>query len=37
LTGALLALVLATAGAAALTAHDTEHRFKQAQALYAPT
>jgi Zn-dependent protease with chaperone function len=37
LTGALLALVLATAGAAALTAHDTEHRFEHAQALYAPT
>jgi hypothetical protein len=34
-TGALLALVLATAGAAALTAHDTEHPFEQAQALYA--
>jgi hypothetical protein len=37
MTGALLALVLATAGATALTAHDTEHRFEQAQALYAPT
>jgi beta-lactamase regulating signal transducer with metallopeptidase domain len=37
LAGALLVLVLATAGAAALTAHDTEHRFERAQALYAVT
>jgi Zn-dependent protease with chaperone function len=37
LTGALLALILATAGAAALTAHNTEHRFEHAQALYAAT
>jgi Zn-dependent protease with chaperone function len=37
LAGALLILVLATAGAAALTAQDTEHRFEQAQARYAVT
>jgi Zn-dependent protease with chaperone function len=37
LVGALLMLVVITAGAAALTAHDTEHRFEQAQALYSTT
>jgi len=37
LAGMLLVLVLATAGAAALTAQDTEHRFERAQALYAVT
>jgi hypothetical protein len=35
LAGALLMLVLAVAGATAVTAHDTEHRFEQAQAVYA--
>lgn len=37
LAGALLSLVVLTAGAAALTAHDTEHRFEHAQAIYAVT
>jgi len=37
LSGALLLLIVATAGAAALTAHDTEHRFERAQAVYAIT
>jgi Zn-dependent protease with chaperone function len=35
LAAALLMLVLTLAGAAAQTAHDTEHRFDQAQAAYA--
>jgi Zn-dependent protease with chaperone function len=34
LAGALVTLVVITAAAAALTAHDTEHRFEHAQALY---
>jgi hypothetical protein len=37
LAGALLLLIVATAGAAALTAHDTEDRFERAQAIYAIT
>lgn len=37
LAGALLTLVAVTAGATALTAHDTEHRFEHAQAIYATT
>lgn len=37
LAGALLTLTLLTIGAAAQTAHDTEHRVEQAQTAYAHT